>query len=162
MALIFRWFAYINGEVLEYSEATGTTITVAHRGYASQKDHATDSKIVDITDTNIYSENIKGNTNTSGQITYSNYVGDNMLNDIAMVADSPAWTQQTHTAGNLSIGIEYTIATVGTTDFTLIGAANNNVGTVFTATNIGAGTGTVTTLALVKMPHNNYFNSRNR
>ena len=47
-------------------------------------------------------------------------------------------------AMNFVIGTEYTIATVGTTDFTLIGAANNNVGTVFTATGVGTGTGTAT------------------
>jgi hypothetical protein len=36
----------------------------------------------------------------------------------------------------------YEIYTVGTTDFTLIGAADNNIGTLFVATGIGAGTGT--------------------
>lgn len=38
----------------------------------------------------------------------------------------------------------YQIKTVGTTDFTLIGSANNTVGTIFTATGVGIGTGTVT------------------
>ncbi len=38
----------------------------------------------------------------------------------------------------------YQIKTVGSTDFTLIGSANNTVGTIFTATGIGVGTGTVT------------------
>jgi len=37
----------------------------------------------------------------------------------------------------------YRILSVGTTDFTLIGAANNTVGTEFTATGQGTGTGTV-------------------
>ena len=37
---------------------------------------------------------------------------------------------------------DYRIVTAGTTDFTAIGAANNNVGTVFTATGPGTGTGT--------------------
>lgn len=40
-------------------------------------------------------------------------------------------------------GTQYNIQVVGTTDFTLIGAANNNVGTIFTATGAGTGTGTV-------------------
>lgn len=48
----------------------------------------------------------------------------------------------TKTAGSFVIGHSYTIVTAGTTDFTLIGAANNTVGTVFTATGVGAGTGT--------------------
>lgn len=40
-------------------------------------------------------------------------------------------------------GNKYTIDTVGTTDFTLIGAANNDVGTTFVATGVGTGTGVV-------------------
>lgn len=51
----------------------------------------------------------------------------------------------TVTAGSFVVGISYTILVPGTTNFTLIGAANNNVGTVFTATGIGSGTGTATT-----------------
>lgn len=39
------------------------------------------------------------------------------------------------------IGSKYKIVTVGTTDFTTFGAANNNIGTVFTATGVGAGNG---------------------
>ena len=38
----------------------------------------------------------------------------------------------------------YTILTVGTTDFTLVGASANVIGTVFIATGVGTGTGTVT------------------
>ncbi len=41
-------------------------------------------------------------------------------------------------------GKEYTIATVGTTDFTLVGAASNTVGTTFVALRAGTGTGTTT------------------
>jgi hypothetical protein len=49
-------------------------------------------------------------------------------------------------ATQLTDGVDYQIVTVGTTDFTAIGAANNDVGTVFTAANTvaaAAGTGTV-------------------
>ncbi len=42
----------------------------------------------------------------------------------------------------LVAGQTYKIATVGTTNFTLVGAANNNVGTSFVATGAGTGTGT--------------------
>jgi len=48
------------------------------------------------------------------------------------------------TSGNFVVDSTYTIVTPGTTEFTLIGAANNNVGTVFTAEGAGAGTGTAT------------------
>lgn len=46
------------------------------------------------------------------------------------------------TAGSFGVGQIYTIVTVGTTDFTLIGAASNTVGVVFTATGVGLGDGT--------------------
>lgn len=52
------------------------------------------------------------------------------------------------TAGSFVIGTTYVITTVGATatDFTLIGSANNIIGTRFTATGAGAGTGTATTV----------------
>ncbi len=48
------------------------------------------------------------------------------------------------TAGSFVIGETYQITTVGTTDYTLIGASANTVGVNFTATGVGAGTGTAT------------------
>ena len=44
-------------------------------------------------------------------------------------------------AGSFVIGQVYSITLAGNTSFTAIGAANNNVGTVFTATGVGSGTG---------------------
>jgi len=49
----------------------------------------------------------------------------------------------TANATELVSGVTCTILTVGTTDFTLIGAASNTVGVSFTATGAGTGTGTV-------------------
>jgi hypothetical protein len=46
------------------------------------------------------------------------------------------------TAGDFVEDETYTIVTPGDTDFTLIGAANNDVGTTFIATDVGSGTGT--------------------
>jgi hypothetical protein len=43
----------------------------------------------------------------------------------------------------------YIILTVGTTDFTLIGASDNNVGTTFVATGPGTGTGTANDVTIV-------------
>jgi hypothetical protein len=45
-------------------------------------------------------------------------------------------------AGSFVVGRTYQITTLGTTDFTLIGAASNTIGTIFTATGVGTGTGT--------------------
>jgi len=46
------------------------------------------------------------------------------------------------TAGSFVVNTYYTIQSVGTTDFTLIGAASNTIGVIFKATGIGTGTGT--------------------
>lgn len=46
-------------------------------------------------------------------------------------------------AEDITIGKNYQIFSLGTTNFTKIGAPNNNIGTCFTATDIGSGTGTV-------------------
>jgi hypothetical protein len=51
----------------------------------------------------------------------------------------------TVTAGSFVVNTIYTIASIGTTDFTLIGASGNTVGVIFTATGIGLGSGTATT-----------------
>lgn len=45
-------------------------------------------------------------------------------------------------AGSFVVGTGYTIVAPGTTDFTAIGAADSNIGTKFTATGVGSGTGT--------------------
>lgn len=52
----------------------------------------------------------------------------------------------TVTAGSFIIGRQYTIKTVGTTNFIVIGAASNTVGLTFVATGVGTGTGTATDL----------------
>ena len=49
------------------------------------------------------------------------------------------------TAGSFVIGQSYTILTLGTTDFTAIGATRNEVGISFEATGVGSGTGTAET-----------------
>jgi subtilisin family serine protease len=51
-------------------------------------------------------------------------------------------------AGSFKVGESYIIASVGTTDYTLIGATNNTVGTTFIATGPGTGTGTASRIDL--------------
>jgi len=58
---------------------------------------------------------------------------------------APAWSGSTITAGAFIVGSRYTIVSVGTTNFTLIGAASNTIGVIFIATGVGAGTGTAIT-----------------
>ena len=54
------------------------------------------------------------------------------------------------TAGAFVTGTAYRILTIGTTNFTLIGASANMVGVVFTATGAGVGTGTATASIIIK------------
>ncbi|WP_298395842.1 GEVED domain-containing protein [Flavobacterium sp.] len=53
-------------------------------------------------------------------------------------------TNPVKTAGSFVIGATYVITAVNTTNFTLIGASSNTVGTAFIATGVGTGTGTAT------------------
>jgi hypothetical protein len=55
--------------------------------------------------------------------------------------NSPIGT--TIAASSMVIGTSYKIISAGNTSFTTLGAPNNTVGTVFTATAVGSGTGTV-------------------
>jgi hypothetical protein len=55
-------------------------------------------------------------------------------------------TPQDATAGVFVVGCRYRILTIGTTDFTAIGAASNTVGEWFNATGAGSGTGTASRL----------------
>jgi hypothetical protein len=54
----------------------------------------------------------------------------------------------TITAGSFVSGRDYEIISAGSTDFTLIGAANSTVGTRFTASGVGTGTGTAKRVGL--------------
>ena len=51
------------------------------------------------------------------------------------------------TAGSFVAGKQYTIRSIGTTNYTLIGAAANTVGLLFTATGVGSGTGVAIDMA---------------
>jgi len=62
-------------------------------------------------------------------------------------------------AGNFVVGLEYAIVSVGTTDFELIGADNNNVGTTFKATGVGSGSGTATLIGF-EVSHTSVINSK--
>ena len=59
-------------------------------------------------------------------------------------------------ADQILSGKNYEITTSGNTDFTLIGAADSNVGTTFTATGAGTGTGTATYTGTVSWAGDNF------
>jgi hypothetical protein len=56
------------------------------------------------------------------------------------------------TAGSFTARRPYRILTVGTTDYTLIGASANTVGVEFTATGVGTGTGTALAIGALLQP----------
>jgi len=61
-------------------------------------------------------------------------------------ADTDTWSIRSRNVINsisINEGSIYEILTVGTTDFTAIGASENTIGVIFTATGVGIGTGTV-------------------
>lgn len=58
--------------------------------------------------------------------------------------NAPYYLLTTIGAGSFVVGKTYTIANAGSTNFVAIGAANNNPGTVFTASGAGSGTGSAT------------------
>jgi uncharacterized spore protein YtfJ len=64
------------------------------------------------------------------------------------LVELPNWIYDTTTtattAGAFVSGSKYTIVSVGTTNFTSIGASANTVGVTFTATGSGSGSGTAT------------------
>ena len=81
------------------------------------------------------------------QVTGSNSI-TTIISEIFKKWDSSS-REITVTAGSFETGAVYTIKTVGTTDFTLIGSTDNNIGTTFTATGPGVGTGEATTDSLL-------------
>lgn len=62
--------------------------------------------------------------------------------DSVPIAYPNGYTIGGYVAGTFKRGVTYTIQTVGTTNFTLIGASANTIGVIFVATGVGIGTGT--------------------
>jgi len=58
-------------------------------------------------------------------------------------------TGATVNAGSFIVGNQYSILSVGSTDFTLIGASANTIGVIFTATGVGSGSGSATNIPTI-------------
>lgn len=69
---------------------------------------------------------------------------DGTNTNIIRYADFVRLTTRNRYSPPFTIGQEYTILSLGTTDFTAIGATSNTVGLTFTATGVGSGTGIAT------------------
>lgn len=72
------------------------------------------------------------------------------VNNLIPTVVTGSISTSTVTAGSFVVGRAYTITTVGTTNFTLIGASANTIGITFIATGVGTGDGdaTLTTLTV--------------
>jgi hypothetical protein len=144
----------VNGTFTIASVPTSTTFTYAQAGtdYANTADTGTTTSSSYLTAANISGivSVTHGGTGAATLKANNLLVGNGTSSPSVIPAGTTgnvltSSTASTVTAGSFVIGTEYTILTVGTTDFTLIGAASNTVGVVFTATGVGTGDGTATT-----------------
>lgn len=109
------------------------------------KGNTFESGLIDPTKADLTNNNTISSTNIIGEdiietlVKYSSksaaYTAGLPLNSVFLISN-------TVTAGSFVVGREYKIVSVGTTDFTLIGASANTVGLWFVATGVGTGTGT--------------------
>jgi hypothetical protein len=111
-------------------------------GYASLYANTTGGNNVASGDSSLIANTTGSNNTAIGEVALSNSTTSS--NNTAMGALALRDVGFTQTAGSFNVGTSYTILTVGSTDFTLIGAATNTVGEVFITTGVGAGDGTAT------------------
>ncbi len=69
-------------------------------------------------------------------------ITNSIISDFTVEGESISVGGTSITAGSFVVNTSYKINVPGTTDFTLIGSADNNANTVFKATGVGTGTGT--------------------
>jgi hypothetical protein len=99
---------------------------------------ATVSNIVNIS--NVISAPITS-VNVSNTTSGTNYITCNSTTNL-IVGQDIVFKAPIFTSGTFTVGKQYQIVSLGTTNFTSIGASSNTVGLIFTATGIGTGTGT--------------------
>jgi len=136
------------GSIAEYKDVNSTRQYVSYSGTIAE---------LDLTDR----DNAFINTYAPAGVTTSDWQWQNFNNKLLgvqdggikpIIFDGTDWeylenvvdttaTGTTVNAGSFVVGTRYEIKTVGTTDFTLIGAASNTVGLCFTATGSGTGSG---------------------
>lgn len=128
--------------------------------------------VITVTGTNTYTYTANGTVTLSGDAANSTFVAlegitsnTGVLTTTGTLSASRVYpsnkevsgwarnsTKVNTTAGNFKVGAEYIITTIGTTNFTLIGATANTVGLRFRATGVGTGTGTADTIRYKTAP----------
>lgn len=136
-------WVFRNGVLLDTTEYTENSTTVTMNSACAAGD------VVNIL--SFRSVNANAPYYDSLQITYSSGTGTNTCTYASLPYQTIAAGDKltfgnslgaTITAGSFVVGTWYTILSVGTTNFTLIGASSNTVGVIFQATGAGTGTGT--------------------
>jgi HKD family nuclease len=105
----------------------------------------TNNNITNATINNLTTDILPSATNTiGGQLleTLSIYASRSLAVIAGLKKGGAFINRKTVTSGVFVVGLEYKIDTIGTTDFTLIGATANTIGLYFTASGVGTGTGT--------------------
>jgi len=141
---------------LTVSSTTGIIpgMTITGIGFTSSQ------KVVNIVNTVILTISADPDTTPNGILTFTRdgVVINNKVYKYAAIQQSKlamtlattnGYTAPTYnllSPGSIVAGKRYVISTVGSTDFTLIGAASNTGGLIFQATGAGTGTGSVTEL----------------
>jgi len=139
-----------NGDILVWNSTTSkiewaTSPHITKYTDAEAVDAIEAVSALTFTSNNVDFNFVKSITRGTDGYTYWNHdefwIGDSVGLVIENNAISP-WGNTVKTAGVFVADRLYTIVTAGTTDYTLIGAADNNVDTKFIATGVGTGTGT--------------------
>jgi hypothetical protein len=96
---------------------------------------------------------VAGNTRLNADVTLGNTRSDQIILNGSLTSDAatPAYCAEAiivadtyYPSGSFVNDVEYTIAVAGSTSWTAIGAADNNVGTTFVSTGWGGGNGVAT------------------
>ena len=122
VAKVSPGIAYVEGYRRDFGAGQGNTYVKVRKGTATETKEGLD--------TNLGYGNFFECNEVCGDWSMSN-------GDVVGI-----YTKPTITAGSFVVTSKYQIVTTGSTNFTSIGAANSDVGTIFTATGVGTGTGT--------------------
>ena len=118
-----------------------TTYNLTDRQYFNTQTGITGSTVSSIVGiSNVISAPLTS-VNVSDTTSGTNYITCNSTSNL-IVGQDIVFKAPVFTSGTFTVGKQYQIVSLGTTNFTLIGAASNTVGLIFTATGIGTGTGT--------------------
>jgi hypothetical protein len=159
-AIVTATYTTISSVTLTVSSTVGIIpgMTISGVGFSSGQ------KVVSVTNTVVLQISAVADSTPSGTLTFTRagVITNNKVYQYAAIAQSKlamqiattngssAPTYSTVAAGLITSGKRYQIFTANDTDFRLIGAANNVSGTVFQATGVGTGTGTVIELDAIQ------------